>query len=402
MYVFYGFTAIVIWLGVLSLRGGWRFRSYVRQELQRHGKDFTPFASVIVPCRGLEQQLQENLEALCNQDYPAYELLFVIDSENDAAKSVILQVAKNSESPSLISKQIINAGPAVTSGQKVHNLKVASRKTSSQSEILVFADSDSRPHASWLRSLVEPLHDEGLGASTGYRWFAPLKGGVGSHLCSVWNASIASALRDREKSNFCWGGATAIRRSTFESLGVREKWGATISDDFSMTHVLKEASLPIHFVPACLTLSWQDYTLGELLEFTTRQLRITRIYAANLWLSVLVGSLLFCAIFFGGTLLVAIRALLGLPIALPLTLLALIFSLGAAKGVVRLRAVNLVLAGSNRMMKMSWLSHFLLWPFASLLFLYNAIVASFSRRIEWRGITYQLKSGGEAVIIERK
>ena len=32
---------------------------------------------------------------------------------------------------------------------------------------------------------------------------------------------------------------------------------------------------------------------------------------------------------------------------------------------------------------------------------YNAIVAGFSRRIVWRGITYELKSPTEAVIISR-
>jgi hypothetical protein len=47
------------------------------------------------------------------------------------------------------------------------------------------------------------------------------------------------------------------------------------------------------------------------------------------------------------------------------------------------------------------LAHIFLWPFASLLYLYNAIVAGFSRRIKWRGITYELKSPTEAVIISR-
>jgi hypothetical protein len=41
----------------------------------------------------------------------------------------------------------------------------------------------------------------------------------------------------------------------------------------------------------------------------------------------------------------------------------------------------------------------LLWPLASALFLVNAIAAIGSRRIEWRGITYELKSPTEAVII---
>jgi hypothetical protein len=47
-------------------------------------------------------------------------------------------------------------------------------------------------------------------------------------------------------------------------------------------------------------------------------------------------------------------------------------------------------------------AHLLLWPFASALYLCNAVVAGFSRRIEWRGITYELKSATEAVIIARE
>ena len=47
------------------------------------------------------------------------------------------------------------------------------------------------------------------------------------------------------------------------------------------------------------------------------------------------------------------------------------------------------------------LAHLLLWPVASLVYLYNAVVAAFSRRITWRGITYNLLSPTEAVIISR-
>ena len=42
-------------------------------------------------------------------------------------------------------------------------------------EVLVFVDSDARPEKSWLKKLVAPLADETLGASTGYRWFLPVR-----------------------------------------------------------------------------------------------------------------------------------------------------------------------------------------------------------------------------------
>ena len=70
----------------------------------------------------------------------------------------------------------------------------------------VRVDSDARPRNDWLRLLVAPLADEGMGAATGYRWFIPNKGGFASRLRSVWNASIASALGERsETSKSGWG-----------------------------------------------------------------------------------------------------------------------------------------------------------------------------------------------------
>ncbi|MDQ5846836.1 MAG: hypothetical protein M3539_16245, partial [Acidobacteriota bacterium] len=171
--------------------------------------------------------------------------------------------------------------------------------------------------------------------------------------------------------------------------------------DFTMTRVLQEANLPIRFVPACLVASLDGCTFKELLEFSNRQLKITRVYAAHLWKPVLLGSLLFFLVFFGGLVLVVARALLGLSYALPLILLAIIYLLGAAKAVIRLRAVSTPLQEHRTLLRKSMPAHLLLWPLASALYLFNAVVAAFSRRIEWRGITYELKSPTEAVIIRK-
>ncbi|MDQ3472537.1 MAG: hypothetical protein M3447_02245, partial [Acidobacteriota bacterium] len=171
---------------------------------------------------------------------------------------------------------------------------------------------------------------------------------------------------------------------------IRERWRGSVSDDFTMTRVLGEASLPIHFVPACLVASVGDCDFADLLEFSNRQLKITRVYAAHLWKPVLLGSALFCVVFFGGILLVTMRALQGLSFAIPLILLIVIFVLGAAKGFVRYRAVALALGLESRDWHRNLTAHLLLWPLASLLYLYNAVTAAFSRRITWRGITYEL------------
>ncbi len=407
MLVFYFFGALVIWLGILSLRNGFAFSKYVRRELASPLPDFTPFVSVIAPCRGLDEGFEENISALFHQGYPQYEIIFVTDKADDPALSVIETVREQIADLSWHelaypdSKRVV-AGPAQVGGQKVQNLREAVLRVDQRCEVLVFVDTDARPHERWLRSLVAPLSDETVGAATGYRWFVPEAGGFASQLRAVWNASIASALGARRDRNFCWGGSTAIRKSTFEKLRVAERWRGSVSDDFTLTRVLQEAKLPIHFVPACLVASFDHCRTKELFEFTNRQLKITRAYAPHLWKPLLIGSLLFCSVFFGGVALVTARIILGLDYAFPLLMLLSIFVLGAAKAYIRLSAVAVSLSAYERLPLDSVAAHLFLWPLASALYLANAIIAAGSRRISWRGITYDLKSPDEAVIIGRE
>jgi hypothetical protein len=116
----------------------------------------------------------------------------------------------------------------------------------------------------------------------------------------------------------------------------------------------------------------------------------------------MLGSLVFCAVFFGGLVLIAAAAIQGRFLWFTTVLLAGIFVLGAAKSWVRLRAVGIALEAYRSELNRSLPAHLLLWPCASVLYLVNAIAAAFSQRIEWRGITYELKSPTEAVIIRPK
>jgi hypothetical protein len=97
--------------------------------------------------------------------------------------------------------------------------------------------------------------------------------------------------------------------------------------------------------------------------------------------------------------LVAARAFSGLSYSLPLSLLVVIFVFGEMKSFIRLRSVELPLAKYKKELRKTLPAHLLLWPLTSALFLYNSLAAMLSRRIEWRGITYELKSPTEAVII---
>lgn len=395
MFLFYFFAVVLIFLSYKSLRGGIYYLQFFRQELAKPQSNFAPFASIIVPCRGLDQNLRENLTALFTQNYPNYEVIFVVDEEADESVKVIREVSRKGARRA--KSKLAVAGKATDSSQKVHNLRQAVLEVSDESEIFVFVDSDAKPNKDWLKNLVAPLQNEEIGCATGYRWFVSKRGGFSSQFRSVWNASIASALGANTKSNFCWGGATAIRRETFEKLEMREHWRGTLSDDFAVTRRMKEASLPICFVPQCLTATIEDCTFGELLEFTTRQMKITRVYAPNLWKASFIGSFLFIAAFWSGILLLFFLS--GWHFRLTLFFIIVIFTLGTAKAWLRLSAVKLVLKEFEKELNRQFVWQITLWTISPALYFYNCLRALLSRKIVWRGIEYNLLSAHSTEIL---
>ncbi len=143
MLLFYFFAAVLIFLGYKSLRGGIEYLRYFKQELSKPASDFAPFASIIAPCRGLDQNLRENLRALFSQNYPNYEVIFVADSETDESVKIIEEVS--GKQVERINSKCVVAGNAIDSSQKVRNLRRAVLEVSGRSEIFVFVDSDARP-----------------------------------------------------------------------------------------------------------------------------------------------------------------------------------------------------------------------------------------------------------------
>lgn len=397
IYVFYFFAAVLIYFSYKSFRGGLDYLNFFKQELAKPPSNFTPYASIIAPCKGLDAGLFDNLIALTLQDYPEYEIVFVVDSADDEAVTVINDVIRKSERPA----KLVIAEKTAVSSQKVENLREAVRHIADESKALVFVDSDARPGAGWLRALVGPLEDETIGATTGYRWFISRKRSFASEMLSCWNASIASALGPNTNNNFCWGGSTAIMRDTFERLDIRERWVGTLSDDFTVTRVMKEAGLKIFFVPQALTASFEDTTFFGLLEFTTRQMKITRVYSPNLWVASFLGSGLFNLVWILGMVLGIVALRNSGPvwhIWLPMFVIT-VFSIG--KSWLRLNAVKLVLTEHKGELRRQFLPQNLFWAFAPVLFFINSFAALISRKITWRSITYELKSPSETVIVKR-
>lgn len=410
MDIFFSILGILLFIqSLLALIATIRFTRYALRPYPPRQTRYQPKAVVIVPCRGLERDFEENIRAILAQDYRDYEVVFVTESKTDPAHGALSRLLKQSRrlSPPAPPTWMVVAGESKNQGQKVHNLCVAIDTLNSidrRVEALVFADSDTRPARNWLADLVAPLSDKRIGATTGYRWYPPSKDkrnlteSFASALLSVWNASALGLLG--EHSRFAWGGSTAIRRENFDRIGVKKRWQGAASDDYVLTSAIHDNKQRIKFVPQCLVASHSDVTVKGLLEFTTRQMRITRVYSPRIWKLACFAHGLYNLAFWGGLAWLIVSSLNGGIVNYALAVsLASVFLFGAITGAMRARVAARLLAPGQR--KKSWWAYLSLGPVVSLIYLYNIIASARTTRIVWRDIGYDLISPNETVILHR-
>ena len=380
-------TGLLLLQSLISLLACFRFARYALAPRSARTSRNQLRAAILLPCRGLEPDFETNIRAFLTQDYREYEMLFVVESQQDPAYAALTQIIKQSRR----NAWLLIAGEAHDCGQKVHNLLFALDTLDANDrrvEVLAFADADARPHATWLAELVAPLNDRSVGATTGFRWYVPERGGFASWLTSAWNASALSLMGER--SGFAWGGSMAILRENFTRLKIKQRWRGAVSDDYVLTAALQETGQRIKFIPQCLVATHADTTLAQLIEFTTRQLKITRVYAPHVWQLTALSNVLFNFTVWGGAMCLAWRATQGqFKTALALGWLAILL-LGALTSWMRATiAANLLPDVRATLMTHRWY-YALCAPLVPLIYLYNLAASAFSRRIVWRGIGYEM------------
>ena len=375
-------------LALLPIVGTLRFRSYVKAYLRADRNPFTPKLSVIMPCKGIDPGFGENIISLMEQDYPDFELLFVTATEADPAHVFLRdllekRVARNA--------RLLVAGIRQDRSQKLNNQLYACAHVRPESAALVFVDSDVRAHPAFLRDLVAPLADTTVGATTGFRWYIPGTGGLGSYLRATWNGGGLPMLAD-PKLAYAWGGSMGILRTTFEEANVPRCWQNALTDDFPLTRAVRELGRSVRFVPQCLLGSHEDCSVSEVVEWTNRQTVICRVYNRPLWRGIFTFHALSAL-----ALLVAAAALASKAIwpELPINIWPAVGMFGMipaemAAGMSLWQTVHRLLpqvGGWGRAFK-----HACLAPAAVLLIFYNSIRSLLTNKIRWRGVVYRLHS----------
>jgi hypothetical protein len=217
-------------------------------------------------------------------------------------------------------------------------------------------------------------------------------------MLAAWNASVVTMLGPHNK-NFCWGGGTAIRRSIFEQIGMLEVWQYSFSDDYSLTAAIERSGRQIVFLPECLTPSFVQADFAGLVEFTTRQVRITRVYRPQMWITAFATHLLYCVTLILGTVIAFQLIFASRPAFHVTTLLVLPLLLSAIRGALRVIGVTEALPGfRSQVMGQSWI-YILLGVVVPFLYLANFAASLTGRKVQWRGIRYELISTGQTRIL---
>jgi ceramide glucosyltransferase len=369
-------TGPALLLAALSLRGERKRAAYVARRLGERPQDLPP-VTVIVPVKGSDEGLRENLEALAALDYPDYELIVAAHSAGDIPLGVLPARAK----------VVLAHGTDPVSAEKIQNLMAAVRAARKRSRVLAFADSDGRVGRGWLRALVAPLEEPGVGASTGYRWFLPDPPDFWSLLRGVWDAVVAGTLGPGD-CRFAWGGAMAIRKEVFFEARVPDFWQGALSDDYALSRAVHAAGLSIAYAPGALTPCGEHITAGRFFGWIRRQLAITRIYAPGLWWPALIAHIFYC----GGMAASIVASIRGNRLA-EWALIAQL-SPGMLKGLNRATLARASLPGHEAWFKRHTWVHAIWSPLGTWIWLAALVASAFARSIEWRGRRYPLKRGG--------
>ena len=392
--LFYFLAFVQIAVGCYLIWQGIQWLGYVRRRLLTDPGFYAPRVAVLCPCKGIEPGLERNLVALTEFNHQNYEIFFILASASDPAAGILKRVAAGSRPKA----HVIIADKPDGCSEKVNNLRVAIEQLPPEFDVLVFADSDGRPGKTWLQRLSAPLNDPLVGAATTMRWLVPNSANFASALLAAWNAPIVTMLSEKGR-NFCWGGGTAIRRSVFEKIGVLEEWRTSVSDDYSLTRALEQTNHSILFVPECLTLSFVETDFSGLLEFTNRQVLITRVYAEKMWAYAVATHAFYCVTVVLG-LALGLGEVVAQRTALPIFAVTfLIFLLSAIRSALRVVGVTEIFPASRALiMNQSWI-YIALTAAIPFLYMINFVNSVVTRKIRWRGVGYELMSPNETRII---
>ena len=207
-----------------------------------------PPVSVLKPIYGLEKGLLENLRSTCAQDYPDFHVVFSTQRRDEPALPLIREVQQEFGEERVT--VVVDETPRRVPNGKIRNLMGG--LAAARHQTLVISDSDVRLRPDYLKTLVPPLSEPGVGcACTFYkavgarRWYEVLEQLTynADFLANLIFASVTGVQR------FLLGASTAITRAMLEEIGGLQALGDYLVEDFEMGFRVARVGKRIVHVP---------------------------------------------------------------------------------------------------------------------------------------------------------
>lgn len=385
----------------LLVGSGLRMMRHVKKELAKsrdtrlpENWQHWPKVALMVPCKDVDPDLEENLRMLLEQDYPAYEIIFMTLDAHDPSYPILQQMVRESKVPA----RIVFGGFSKQRCQKLDNMLAGVDALTEEFEIFAWADSDVRAPREWLRQLILPLANDQVGATTSFRWYRPEPGRPLTYLLSLWTGFQFCHFHINEIVGV-WGGSMATTRKTYDALDIRNVWEYALSDDCVLNNTVKRAGRRVEFVVPAMTSISSAHPVKDILIFAVRQAVIAKHTLKEVWYPSTLGlTVLHLAVFRG--LQLSLRALrAGQPVPLQaLAMLAfvpggMLQSLGfiqALRQIVAVREADDPLDAHPAMALLAPAAYAFLWV--------SLLASGVTDRFVWRGIYYRMLNEHETEV----
>jgi ceramide glucosyltransferase len=197
---------------------------------------FAPPVSLLKPLHGSEPDLESHLQSFFEQDYPKFEVIFCARSEQDPGLEIARRVA--ARYPAIRSK-FLCSGNAPYANAKVWSLE--RMQSAAAHRFFVISDSDVSVTRGYLRAVMAPFADEGVGMVTclyrgvaGSSFWSRLEG-VGMSIEMSAGVLVAEML---EGMKFALGPTMVVRRDSLDEAGGFRALGRYHADDFMLGNLI--------------------------------------------------------------------------------------------------------------------------------------------------------------------
>lgn len=394
---FFAWAGLVLMLlGLASVLEGRRYarrrRDQFPPEISRESK-----AVILIPCRGLAFNFRQHCQTLLEQDHPNFELLFVVENEQDEAIGTIRNLMQEYR---MTRMGLVFSGPAEDCSQKVHQLRVGLKHLPNNAKVVAFIDSDLQVKAHWLRWLCGRLEEPGVAAATGAVWAVPRKQSLVNNLhCSISN-SVASLYGPKFAPGL-WG-SWAIRVDRLEESRVAQVWNTAFSETWAAQAALFLNGEQIRFEPRSIGVrtvqtDWRALRQALVRWFKSHQpcfptasrllLLAGLMMQAGFWFAISKGVMSFTTQPFNSFVYLALAGA--------------IYGTSVLTGLVRGQLGKLYAADSrfNRMARRwdCWA-----WPINSALIVIGNLASRMVNRVRWQDLVYRLDGLGRLSLVGRK